>query len=235
MAWLGLVKDDDVPKEQPVTAAPKPPPVQIGAYDPTKGTFGTPAPTALATALAQATPEDALAESKIVEKLKAALATSTTVGIDFYVFWQSLQSLQSIIADEPTRYRAAFGTLAAQGGRIDNILATAGHYIQVLDGKETSFEGFLEERRNAEVAAKVAEADAMKVQIQEKSEQIAKLTQEIQELQNSELTTRNAATMAEAQLNANRTTFQTVKGRMVNEINSVHAKLTSYCGTQETK
>ena len=235
MAFLGLVKDKPTPEPvatSPVAPQPTAPP--IGPYNPANGTFGTPAPPA---ATAGVTPEDAFSEPKILDKLRAALAQAQLPsGVDFYLYWQSLQSLQTLIADEPTRYKAAMGTLAAQGARVENILATTAHYLQVLDGKESSFDEFLKQRHATEVEAKIAEADSTKATIQAKADQIAQLSKDIQELQNAELTARNAATMAEAQLNANRTTFQTVKGRLANEIAMVRDRLATYCGTvTETK
>jgi hypothetical protein len=228
---MGLFfKDDPAPVE---TKAPVPPPapVQIGAYDPSKGTFGTPAPvqTVIVTQ-----PEDAFSEAKVTDKLRAALQQSSK-GIDFYTFWQSLGALQNVIADEPTRYRAAIGTLAAQGATAATILSTASQFLQVLASKQSSFEDFLKERHRAEVEAKHNEADLTKEQIQAKADQINKLTQDIQELQTKELAARNAATAAEALLNANLNTFTTVKGRLEAEINMVHDRLQTYSGAQEPK
>jgi hypothetical protein len=229
MSWL--VKDDSTAVAPGAVAPVAPPsaPAKIGPYDPASGTFGTPAPAA--TVIMAVQPEDAFSEAKIVDKLRGALASAHTAGIDFHTFWQSLGAVQTVIADEPTRYRAALGTLTAQGGSLQSILSTVGQYLQTLDSKESSFEEFLKERHRAEVDAKVAEADLTKEQIQAKSEQIAKLTQDIQDLQTKELTARNAATTAEAQLNANHTTFTTVKGRLANEIAMVRDRLTTYCGT----
>ncbi len=217
-----FVKMEDGESEQeatPSTVAPAP---------------STPAPAAVATpapALLSAGSSDPAAESKILEKLNKALADNNLDGIDFFEFRLTLEALIGVIADEPTRYRAALGSLMAQGARADHIQQTADHYLKVLDAKESSYAEYLAEQQKLRVEDKVASAEAIKKQIQEKAEAIAKLTQEIGKLTESELAARNAATMAKAELEANRSTFTSIKNRIATEIQTVRAKIAQYTET----
>lgn len=171
---------------------------------------------------------DAAGEGKILEKLNKALAENNLDGIDFFEFRLTLEALTTVIADEPTRYRAALGSLMAQGARADHILETADHYIKVLDAKEASYAQYLEEQRKARVDDKVQAAEAIQQQIREKSEAIARLTQEIGKLTETEVASRNAASLAKAELEANRNAFRGIKTRMAQEITGIRAKINQF-------
>ena len=189
------------------------------------------APAAPAPALLSAGTSDPAAEGKLLEKLNKALAEHNLEGIDFFEFRLTLEAPNQVIADEPTRYRAALGSLMAQGARADHIRQTADHYLQVLDAKEASYAEYLDQQQKAKVDDELARAEALKRQIQEKSEAIARLTQEIGKLTESELAARNAATLAKAEVEANRATFARIKGRIAAEIQGVRTKLVQYTET----
>jgi hypothetical protein len=194
-------------------------------------TPGAPAAPPVAPALLSAGTTDPAAEGKLLEKLNKALAENNLEGIDFFEFRLTLEALNQVIADEPTRYRAALGSLMAQGARADHIQKTADHYLQVLDAKEASYGEYLAQQQKVKVDDELVRAEAFKRQIQEKSEAIARLTQEIGKLTESELAARNAATLAKAEVEANRATFASIKGRIAAEIQGVRTKLVQYTET----
>lgn len=191
-----------------------------------------PSPQVAPAPLLSAASGDPAAEGKLLEKLNKALAENNMEGIDFFEFRLTLEALQGVVADEPTRYRAALGSLMAQGARADHIQQTADHYLKVLDAKEASYAEYLAEQHRVKVGDKLQAADSLRAQIQEKSEAIARLTQEIGKLTESELAARNAATLGKAELEASRTTFQSIKGRLAADIQGIRAKLVQYTQAQ---
>lgn len=175
---------------------------------------------------------DSAKEGKISEKLTQALQENNLDGIDFFEFRKTLDALEGVIPDEPTRYKAAFGSLVAQGGRPDQITQTADRYLKVLEAKAEGFAEYLEQQTLERVQTKINEAETIKQQIQAKADQIASLTQDIGRLSEAEVAARSAATLAKAELAAYGKTFQTVKTRFVYEIQAIQAKIAQYILTQ---
>ena len=167
-------------------------------------------------------------ESKFAERLGRAIEDGNASGIDFYEFMKSLEALTPLIPDEVTRYRAAIGTLAAQGAKPEYILQTAQHYLDLLDEKTRSFQTHIAARTDETVTRKIAQADSVKEQIRAKSEQINALTKEIGALTQNEMAARNEATLAKAEIEATCQTFENVKARYVTMITSTRDKLAKY-------
>mgnify|MGYP001618326454 CR=1 FL=1 len=187
-----------------------------------------PAPQAAPAPLLTAAAPDSGQEGKISEKLTQAMAENNLDGVDFFEFRKTLDALEGVIPDEPTRYKAAFGSLVAQGGKPEQITQTADHYLKVLDTKEQGFEDYLEQQRRERVQSKLDEADAIKKQIQIKADQIAKLTQEIGKLSEAEIDARSAAALAKGELEAYARSFQSVENRFVYEVQAIQAKISHY-------
>lgn len=176
---------------------------------------------------------DPLAESKLTDRLSQALEEGNLPGIDFNEFRKTLEALVTVIADEPTRYRAAFGSLVAQGAKGDHILDTADHYLKVLDQREVSFVQYMDQQQKERVQNKLRDAEALHQQIQAKSQEIARLTAEIGTLNQQELEARNLALLAKGELEAYGATFQAIKARFAGEIRDVQDKLRRYVMTPQ--
>lgn len=184
-----------------------------------------PAPPLLTAASA---PAGGANDAKLAEKLNQALEENNLQGIDFFEFRKTLEALTTVIADEPTRYRAAFGSLVAQGAKGEHLVATADHYLQVLEAKQTSFTQYLQDQERERVTGKLTEAEQFQKQIREKSEQIARLTQDIGKLTESELAARNEAALAKAELESYRGSFVAIKARFVADIQAIREKINQY-------
>jgi outer membrane murein-binding lipoprotein Lpp len=215
-----FVKMDDEEADVPETAAPQ------TASAPAAAPAWVPPPSAAP--LLSAGSHDPAQEGKISDKLTQAMAENNLDGIDFFEFRKTLDALVGVIPDEPTRYKAAFGSLVAQGGKPEHITQTAEQYLKVLEVKGEGFAAYLEEQQLERVQAKVDEAEGIKRQIQAKADQIAQLTQEIGKLSEAEIAARSAAALAKGELDAYGKTFQTVKTRFAYEIQAVQAKISHY-------
>ena len=214
LASIFVKIDDEEPSvpEAPALTAPAP----------------APAPLSLPAPLLSAGSGDPAQEGKISEKLTQALQDNNLDGIDFFEFRKTLDALEVVIADEPTRYKAAFGSLVAQGGNPEQITHTADHYLQVLESKSEGFAGYLEQQNRERVQSKLDEAEGIQQQIQAKADQIARLTQDIGRLSEAEVAARSAAALAKGELEAYGKTFQAVKTRFVYEIQAIQAKISHY-------
>ena len=169
-------------------------------------------------------------EKKFSDRLGQALADANLPSIDFFEFLKSLEAMAPLIPDEATRYRAALGSLVASGASVENILGTAAHYLKVLEEKEKSFRAYSSEQLKERVSHALAEADRLRNEIRAKGEKIAVLTQEIAELTRTEATTRSEAEIARAEIDAYSATFERVKLRYSQLIQSTRDKLAAYAG-----
>jgi DNA repair exonuclease SbcCD ATPase subunit len=173
------------------------------------------------------TGSDPVTEAKVLEKLQKAIEENNRPGIDFFEFYKSVNAM-TMIPDEATRYRAAYSSLLAQGADAQTLIKTADFYVEVLDSKETGFAQYIEAQIKERVQGKLNAAEAAKKQILEKSEQIARLTQEIGKLTESEVGARNEAAQAKAEIEAYQNTFKSVKTRLCAEIQGIKQKIASY-------
>lgn len=169
-------------------------------------------------------------ETKFSGRLESALTEANLPNIDFYEFLKSLEAMAPLIPDEGTRYRAALGSLVASGASTEKILGTASHYLNVLDEKEKSFRSYIAEQVQERVDRALVEADRLKQEIRAKGEQITTLTQEIAALTRSEASTRTSAEIARAEIEAYSSTFERVKSRYTQLIQTTREKLATYAG-----
>lgn len=169
-------------------------------------------------------------EKKFSDRLNQSLAEANLPSIDFYEFLKSLEAMAPLIPDEATRYRAALGSLVASGASVENILGTATHYLHVLEEKEKSFRSYASDQVAERVSRALAEADRLKNEIRAKGEQIAALTQEIATLTRTEAATRSEAEIARAEIDAYNSTFDRVKLRYTQLIQTTRDKLAAYAG-----
>lgn len=220
-----FVKMDDADEGASEALAPETAPSAVAAASATAW-VPPPAP------LLSAGSHDSAQEGKISDKLTQAMAENNLDGIDFFEFRKTLDALEGVIPDEPTRYKAAFGSLVAQGGKPEQITQTADHYLKVLESKGEGFAAYLEGQQVERVQAKLDEAEGLKRQIQAKADQIAQLTQDIGKLSEAEIAARSAAALAKGEIDAYGRTFQTVKGRFAHEIQAIQAKIAHYILTQ---
>lgn len=183
------------------------------------------------------TAPDPAVEASIGEKLVAALeeAKSHRPGVDFIDFRKAMDSCAAMgILDEPTRFKAAYATLMAQGISVEVLTTSMAIYLNVLEEKEAGFKAHIEEERITKVKAISDQADQLKQQATSKAEQIGKLTQEIADLNRQEYETRQQATQAGMEIDTYQATFTKVKGQFLQNIQGIGDKITYYLGTSAT-
>lgn len=97
-------------------------------------------------------------------------------GPDYYEFSKMIDAMQSM-ADERSRYSAAFAGLSVQGLDKQKLLSTAEQYVQVLNTDAANFNNTVDAALKEKVHHKKAEAE-------DKVKRIQQLQQEIKELEN---------------------------------------------------
>jgi ABC-type transporter Mla subunit MlaD len=125
-------------------------------------------------------PIDASIDQRIFDSLQQALNSSNMEGYDYMEFKNAIQSLAGIIPDEAMRFKSAFATVAPMGVTAQKLLESAKYYKNVLLQEQDKFNQALSNQIDTSVGAKQKQSDDLKVMIQKKSEEIQRLTQEME-------------------------------------------------------
>jgi hypothetical protein len=120
-------------------------------------------------------PVSAAADQRFAGYFDKLFSDTNIPGPDYFEFARMTSAMQAI-ADERSRYVAAFAGLQVQGLDKEKLLATAGEYLRVLTTDAEHFQTTVEAALQEKVVSRSAEAE-------EKSRRIQALSQEILELQ----------------------------------------------------
>jgi len=122
------------------------------------------------------------ADNSIIETLFKAMSENNVQGFDYFEYKQSLKTLLGML-DEPTAFKSAYATAATMGLTKQKLIDSANFYIKVLDKEKEKFTQAVDAQVAANIKGKESEIEQAKNQINEKSEMIRKLTDEISALQ----------------------------------------------------
>jgi len=141
-------------------------------------------------------------------------------GPDYYEFARMIAAMQAI-ADERSRYTAAFAGLQVQGLDKDKLLATAGEYLRVLTADADRFGKTVEAALQEKVHSRSAEAE-------EKGRRIQALSQEMLELQAQITAMQMEIGEAKEKLEANSNAYAFENERRKRQIQTDIGKINNY-------
>ncbi len=116
------------------------------------------------------------ASEKFRQYFDTLFSEANLPGPDYYEFSKMTQAMTAI-ADEKSRYSAAFAGLSVQGLDKSKLLCTAAEYLKILDTDAVNFNTTVDVALNEKVQAKQRE-------IQSKQQRIDQLSREMSDLQN---------------------------------------------------
>ncbi len=164
-------------------------------------------------------------DQRIFDSLQKALEENNQPGFDFLEFKNSLQTLATIIPDEATRYKSAYATAATMGLTVEKLLDSAKFYQGILSREKDNFDKAVLQQVDLNVTAKQKEAERLQNLIQQKAEQIKKLTEEItahqEEMNKAQGFISEAANKIEATKSNFYTTLDAVNGQIQNDITNI--------------
>jgi len=121
--------------------------------------------------------------AKFMEILFKAMEDNNLEGFDYLEFKQSLKSLEKMPMDEQTRFKSAFAMAQTLNATPVHLIQTANHYLSVLKQEEQKFGEALANQRTKQIGEKEKELGQLEQTTKNKSEQIKKLTLEIEKHQ----------------------------------------------------
>ena len=118
----------------------------------------------------------AQADLRFAEYFDKLFSEANIPGPDYYEFSKMIEAMQAI-ADEQSRFYAAYAGLYAQGVDKAKLLSTAAEYLRILETDARQFQTTVDTTMQEKVQRKKADE-------QEKSQRIRTLSAEITDLQN---------------------------------------------------
>jgi len=118
-------------------------------------------------------------DQKAYDKLMQAIEANNIEGFDYLEFKSSLNALKNSPLDEKTKYTSAFAMAATLGLTSEKLLSSAEYYQSILDNEKEKFKQQLRTQIEQRIVSKEKERESLNTTIQQKSELIKKLTEEI--------------------------------------------------------
>lgn len=128
-------------------------------------------------------------DQKFIDLFERLLVDNDQQGMDFYEFRSMVQNNLSTGLSEPQAYQIAFSNLASlQRSKppvqiYNELLASADHYISILDKSNNDFANEVERKKNETVGTLVTTVENSKKKLEELQKQYASIQQMISEEQ----------------------------------------------------
>ncbi len=185
-----------------------------------------PAPKAAVETQAPTSPGEV--RDEFMEILFKAMQAHNLDGFDYLEFKKSLQSLQTVPMDEPTRYRSAFAMAQTMGATPEKLLQTAQHYLDVLKQEEQKFQMAAANQQDKLVGTREQEIRQIEAAIQTKTAQIEQLTHDIEQHRQQVATLRAEITEAAAKVDATTRNFEASYQALAGRIGADMANIQKY-------
>lgn len=170
-------------------------------------------------------PGNASVDQRIFDSLQKALEENNQPGFDFLEFKNSVQTLAGIISDEATRYKSAYATAATMGLTVPKLLESARFYQSILARERENFDKAVTQQVDLSVTSKQKEVERLQAMIQQKAEQITKLTGEITAHQDEMAKAQGVITESANRIEATKSNFyftmDTVTGQIQTDVANI--------------
>jgi hypothetical protein len=167
-------------------------------------------------------------DAAILDKLLNAMEMNNQSGFDYIEYRRALKSLESLPMDEATKFRSSYATASTMGVTPEKLIASIAFYKKVLQSEESKFKKTIDEQLSVNVDQKLKEKAGLQKLIEEKSQMIAKLTEEIRQHQGqmSELDTFVDGAKEKIHLTANN--FDNAYNNLMGQIENDESKIKEY-------
>jgi hypothetical protein len=164
-------------------------------------------------------------DQKIVDSLLKAIEQNNLPGEDYLEFMDALAAMKNIPLDDTMKVQTVMATLSTKGLTVAKIRESADYYKKVLSNELNQFLTELNNQIEKTVKSKEKIIEAEKLAIQQKSEQIASLTKQINEAQAEIQKTEEALKAANTKIMQTEVNFQKAYHFVVNQIDTNLSKL----------
>jgi hypothetical protein len=163
----------------------------------------------------------------IQDQLLQVLEQNNTPEFDYFEFKDSLKNLQSVIPDEPSRFKAAFAAVQKLTSP-DKLIATADMYLGKLAEKKDQFAQYVQQLMNQNVGSKEAQVQQLEEDMIKKQDTIDRLNQEISDAQTQKLNLLNEAAGEKSKIETVQRNFDVTYQAITNTISGDKQKIQVY-------
>jgi len=198
-----------------------------------KESNSTPEPVTTNTALPEVSsevPQDIKGETNqdIFKSLSDALEEANMEGFDYFEFGQVLEKFKDKMPSEESRFQAAFTSGSVMGATKKKLLASAQHYLAVLNAEAEKFSAFYKDQYKKVVTDKEESLNGIDEAIAQKRSQIELLEQEINDLTKSKSAVNAEIFENKGKAEKAKNDFITTLNVFLNRINSDVEKIEKY-------
>jgi chromosome segregation ATPase len=148
-------------------------------------------------------------------------------GPDYFEFCKMLEALESAVPDEKARYAAVFASLSVQGLTKEKLINSAAKYKSIVQEDKAKFEMAVNEKLQGEVESRKAQLKDLELKINQDSETIKKLTQEITDTQGKLQVLNSEIIEKESKIKTNIDGYAVASNAMINKLNIDITKIES--------
>ncbi len=157
-----------------------------------------------------------------------SLEKNNQEGFDYFEFRKSIQSLSRLSMDEPTRYQSAYAAAQAMGTSKERLVETAGIYLGILKQEEKKFGEALAAQREKQIGDKERQITGLENELKAKTEEIARLTKQIEDGQAEAEKLRTGIAEAVQKLDVRKEEFNFAYQDLSSQIGSDISKIGEY-------
>lgn len=187
---------------------------------PTPARPATPQPTEKPVAQTPTIAPTGKVSDQFYDILLGAMEHNNQEGFDYLEYKKSLQTLSKMPMDEQTRYFSAYAAAQAMGVTAEKLVNSAQFYATVLKKEDEKFQLAHQAQREKQIGGKekaIADVDAT---IKAKTEQIARLTEEIKTHQADMEKMKAEISEAVVKIETTQNDFQATYQDLVGQINT---------------
>lgn len=164
-------------------------------------------------------------DKEIKQQLLDALEKANLPGYDYFEFIKAIDAQMTIIPSEAMRFQSSFAMASTMGVTVQTLLTSAQHYLDTLSAKEKEFISALEKHSTDAVGGKEGQISAIDSEMKKMAEQIQKLTQDINLLQEQRTVLTNEISTNRIKIDTVKNNFnatlKTINDRIINDINKI--------------
>ena len=218
MSWLDLIlTPDDKKAKVPV------PKEEVAILEPVEPIASTPEPIAPTVLSSDAD------DSAYVKTLEDALDNKSDASFNFLKFKKAVESLQTIISDEKTRYLSVFATnVAANGISVENLIKSGEDFLAVLDNENSEFAEYINSIIATQITSKEEELKKLSSTKDDIVAQITKLTEDLNKLSEDELSIKNNIQATQSAIEIKKNNYASALYKVQIRLKNVSANIIKY-------
>lgn len=210
--------------------APKPGKVVPAIPEQKKGLPGKPAPIPANDNLPDTSNRAGQVSDRFSKVLFKAMEAADQPGFDYLEFKKALENLKKVAMDESTRYQSAYAVAQAMNITPQQLIASAGHYLNALEVEENKFNSALNGQVQSQVADQKAILPKLEQRVKELELQIQELQKEIAATKQQQDKTRATILDATGKLNTTKSDFEATYRMIRGQIEKDVANMKTYLG-----